>query len=348
MIGLALAAAMAAGAPASAEVDPRWRCHDEWGRDLCGSAENRRTMEAFGARLAGELAADGVSGVRVFAVSGQGTDQPMVSILRRSGEPAVLEIRSDAIPGGQARSQPATAWQAAVADTLVAVAVASPEQARVKPTPANEKGEILVCLHAWMVVVEAIDGGKVTRRVRNACESENPVFDGAFSLATLAVEGLAGCAQLSGNRYRNDWARLFDCARISGDEPSEAADVINAIGSRAFAEGDASEGLPARLAPDIVLAEAGRPDVIGPAAVAARWRAATAAKDEVEFILFTSAAVSEAEGVRAEGLLVRRTDHGRTTRIAQAPWTQIWSHDPGGQWRVARWTIGAFEDVPAE
>lgn len=94
------------------------------------------------------------------------------------------------------------------------------------PVAPPETSDLAICLHAWVGDIEAIDGGRVTRLIRNGCQDE-PLFNHAFKFSALALARFPHCGRLSPKDYRNDFTRMEACLQLKGEELQAAAEVRN-------------------------------------------------------------------------------------------------------------------------
>lgn len=342
MIAFALSAALAAAGPPTAAPKFDRACMDEYGRNLCDSELRADIRAKFGVPEAEALAAQDVSGVRVFLVDGYSNDRPLVSVLRTGEAEPTLEVRVAGL-GDKPMILSATPWRWAVAQTLAKTAAAEPETAPSRPPVSQTGNALTVCLHAWVVVVEVIDEGKVTRRIRNACD-DGAIFEGAYSLTTMALYAAPFCGELQLNAYGGDSSRLTDCALISGRERLSAVAVINRFKSGTLVRDEqiSQAVLEDLFAPDAILTQDQEPDVLGPPAISARWRAVFHGKDRIRFLSISGVA-GEPGGVRVTGTIKTfRSESGRRVLQGEAPFTQDWRL-VNRSWRIARWHIGALQ-----
>lgn len=333
MIGLTLAAMLLAGPPEAAAKQPEFdrACMDARGRDLCRSEIFDAMRARVGAPSAESLARDGMEGVRVFMVNGYGVDQPMVAILWTGGAAPVIEARIDR---GEDRPStitlPGNHWHRATTGTLIRLVRISPSRQAVEQG-LNAKGELAICLHAWVAVVEAIEGGRVHRRVRNACGDE-PIFDGAFQFATVALGVSEACSAVDADSYRNDWGRLAVCPAIVGPNVNGAAAIYqlsvgNILDDGLHPAGETTDS----LAPGAIWRS---PDetVTGQAEVATAWRRFGAG---AEARLWVRTATGKGPAVEVDGIVVRESGKLLCRAASRQSWRQT-----SGRWRLESWTLG--------
>lgn len=340
MIAAALAAFLLAGEPAAAAAPRPFdrACMDDYGRDLCDPAMRAGIRRKFGVPPAEDLAAQGVEGVRAFMVNGYSRDMPLVTVLRPRGGEAALAFHVPDRPE-LARSAPASRWQWQVSQALGGLASAAPEQPAPAPAP---KGEVRICLHPWVAVVEVIAGGKVTTRVRNGCV-EDGVYDGAYSLSTEALRSFEGCTALEPRNYRNDVERLYGCAILRGDDGHAEAELLNWIHLTPLVDTPGPRGLALQdwLAPDVAVLTPEGQTLSGPEAVGglvARQEALGAA------VGVSAIAADGLGGATVKGKLYLE---GPGDQESAAPYEQAWRLDDDGNWRMKTWKIEPFAKVVA-
>lgn len=327
MIALALSAMLLA-APSDA-------CSDDRGRDICDPAVQARMREGLQAEPAEALARRGVEGVRVFMVNGYGADRPMVAVLWKGAAAPTIEARIDR---GEAKPSvlefAGSPWTKETALTLIRLErKAKPQPPGFSKTPTADGGEeIVLCMHAWVALIETMADGKVRRAVRDTC-GEDAVFDGAFQLATQAINASEACRAVPTDGYRNDWDRLVSCPAIQGPNVNGAASVFELGGGDRFSleEGKGGDFLDL-LASDVSWQG---PDgaAAGPPAVSAAWSRFAGASDQTAHWVRTATATGSQASV--DGIAVRWT--GDTA--CYAPSRQEWSLI-GDRWLLKSWSVG--------
>lgn len=336
MLATALLAVAAPEASSSKRGDGV--CLDEYGRDLCDPAVRSGIRERFGLEPAETLAREGVEGVRVFMVDGYSNDMPVMSVLRRGKQPPVLEVR---VKGDEPKVMTAepSLWTQEVASSLGRLVRESPSRTAPPREAAKPGGKELpvICLHAWTTVVESLKDGKVEARFRRACGDE-PIFDGAYTLATQALTAFPACQMLDPKQYRNDSARLVGCAALAGAVPQYAAEVRNRLGSPAFSfSPQASRAdVEALLAKDAVLEWPDQPALQGQTEIAAFWKASKIINPHIAMV------EADQSRVVATGQVRRRV--GEEAQIAR--FTQEWVRE-NHLWRIRRWTVEPFTPAPS-
>lgn len=298
-------------------------CMDDYGRNLCDVADWSGIVATFGIETADVAWTGGWRGVRVFTINGYSNDMPMIAV-RDDG---ALEVRgadrdrADAhSPAILTRNAPPGA--AAAVPALKALVAAAPERPSAENADGDNKegGVISLCLHAWVTVTEVLGHDGVTRRIRNAC-GDNPLFNAAFEMSTLALNAIEHCKRLDPDRFRNDSTRLMGCLSLKGSDLFAAADVSNL-----FSEIDEIADFASYLTADARVTLPG----------GSTREALTAAPfDDFDFFL------SDFDGapgqVTVTGGLYRLTDDSGSE---SADMQQVWRLQDGG-WRLTALTIGS-------
>lgn len=323
-------------APATA-AGPRFDrdCMDSYGRDLCDAGMLKAIRESFGAPPVDSLVGDGWSGVRVYLVDGYSNDLPMVTIARKAGGPLEMESRVLRPEGGpRVYRTGASEWAVRVSDLYAGLVRESP--LRVGRPAAGPGGPPVICLHAWVAVVEVFDAKAVHRRVRNACGAD-PVFDGGLEMSRLAFEQIDGCHLLDKGHYRGHPQRLEACARLNGDPLSVAAFVRNRI-----EEGFSDH--PSDLAPDHFAGffaadatlERGGAVISGREATAAAWTSLLGRGADLQVLDVTAVGDREVK-VRARIIQHRQDDRRELAQVEQT-----WIQDKDYRWRMQRASVGPY------
>lgn len=338
MIGaLALAAALLAGEPRAADPSTFGRCLDEYARDLCDAKMRASIRAKTGAPDAGQLARDGYSGVRVFLVDGYSNDMPVVSVLTRDGKPA-MEIRAAATGREPVVTQIApNGWTLEVAASLQRMTLAAPERAPVAEKKAGEPP--VICLHAWMAVVEVIDAGKVTTRIRGAC-GDAPIFDASFYLSELALQQTTACHALADNQHRSPSHKLATCATLVGKDRWSAVWLRNRFGDNVFLNPDKRTAGQAAdfFAPIVMFNWEGEPVRLAQEAIDYRLTGPGA-----RIRLYATEVEADVDGGIVRGVATRPGEGGAPT--TKATFVQTWRKSKDGRTRLIRWDMTPF-NVP--
>lgn len=197
----------------------------------CWEAERRpRVRELFGTKAVEEFERTGDQLRRAYYVDGYDRDVVAIEFVRPRGADPSLTVR---FPKSASNPrQPLTApvpladWQ----DVLETSAHF--DRALVKTSKKSKPGEIVICVHAWVYTVEAVDPpeqempAQVRRRSQNACD-EGLVQAYAIDLSKLAARLIPPCDVLNRSDYRNEADLLSSCGMLAGDRMS-AAVVLNA------------------------------------------------------------------------------------------------------------------------
>ncbi len=337
MIGAALAAALLAGAPTTPE--PRSLIYCGLDRAECPDGTPRQTLKRFRTTDAESLAAKGVEGVRVFTIDGHDRYLPLVGVLSRAGGPAMVEIGEPGaaplpptLAGGPARE---------AAAKLTALAVAS--------RPFGGYDPQAICMHTWTFAIEVLGPDGVTERFRDTCAPDD-LAAAAQALSLAAANNLAGCERLEPEPYYHIPAFILRaCLQLGERRRGAAADVANSWNRSPLRDGSPL-GIPPGdwLEPTAVLEWPGKPPARGREAVDRFWMTAADRDPEERGALMrpnTAFAgllrVDARSDVRAwtTGEIMLDTTEGRKV----APFRQDWTRSADGRWRLARWTVGAFE-----
>jgi hypothetical protein len=222
-------------------------CGDERGVDRCASEVQARMHGLYGLENPADLLAKGVTVRRALFVDGYGNDVAAISFIPRPGQSPMVEVRS---PRGEGvpNVPPLTAAVGRESWATVLARSANFDQllAREFPQETPGGGPANFCLHAWFVVVEAVDAPRVSPNVLAGTGSEDeerdpslPVeapmepgriradaesacgnglaADYAFALADAALAALPECGSLVLDEFRAVAALLGQCQRLGGD-----------------------------------------------------------------------------------------------------------------------------------
>jgi hypothetical protein len=349
---LALAGTTLAGGAAAAQsatVRPAKDCRDDDMVDRCDPEKQRQVRELFGVAAIEALAAEGARVRRAFYVDGYGNDMPVVTFARSPGRPPGVTVTARVFAGeGKVRlvkmSQAIReeVWDEVLRrgrhfDRRIAPEPPPPPKAGAAPPPVN------ICLHAWVVTVEAGDPAserpELRRATQDACD-EGLAVDYGMELARLAVEAFPACRALDPENHRNDVARLQACALLEGDTPAAAA-VMNRFRDGPFGhlrESELGEGPPLTVNSPARLSWAGE-EARGWKAALELWRKRAVGTAHQPGVFHGE---SEAR-VRVTGHV--RTSLGEDTRVA--PFEQVWVKERGlGSWSIEQWTVGTFAEPP--
>lgn len=207
-------------------------CYDDNLTDRCDPENQRQRRDHYNLQSIEELAAANVQSRRIFYVDGYGRDMPVVTFERRPGRaPHVIVTASVAEEGGEVRVVEMreqitfAVWRDVLSQTEQFHRPTMPT-----PPPTTDDGQqsIRLCLHSWVMTMEASDPGqqqRVRAATQDAC-NEGFVSDPAFDLARIAYESIPYCRALDVSRYRNEVSLFSSCALLEGDRIA-AAQALN-------------------------------------------------------------------------------------------------------------------------
>ena len=177
------------------------KCSDDRGKDRCGVDAQAATRNAYGLADIDAVAAEGTYARRAMMVDGYGNDVLAVSFIRQKGNDPFVEIRGKRLAGAKdARSIRMPISIAGWNDVLAKGAYFDRDFA--PKLNKNGKAELAnICLHSWMVTVEAADPERLTpdtlpamgmppelrRKTQSACDG-GLAMDYAFQLADMAYD----------------------------------------------------------------------------------------------------------------------------------------------------------------
>lgn len=313
-------------------------CHDDNMRDRCDAEVQRQVRALYNARPIEELAASDMQVRRAFYVDGYGQDMPMVSFeralgadprvvvyvpMRSEGEsPHVLELTAP-VPLG--------VWNEVIAGTQHFDRSLMPLAAQ-----TIDDEEITICLHSWVVTVEAADPRAerpVRRRTEDAC-NDGLAIDAAFDLARRAHALLPACNALRLDQYRNEVSLFWACAVLEGDRIA-AAEALNHATALNSAGRDTVGGLIHDAA---LLSWSGEPDVRG----ADVWDAWPRQIGD-QFVRFERAVGEGANHARVFGR-IDAWDYSAPARYRFARVEQVWVRENGFDFRMKQATVSAWSD----
>lgn len=346
MFAAGLALALTDAAAADQGRGSRDPCDIEGRETECYLAHERESLDIYGLAPAAELAAAGTEIRRVMFIDGYGRNLVAVEFRRAAGTPPQVRVH---LPRGR------SAAGAAEPDLTNPVmfrdwqSLAERGQLFDRALPARattEDGQITICSHGWIYLVEYTDPQaegareRIRRRVESAC-THGTTADYASFLAEVAVSAIPGCAALDADNHRNDATILSVCARFTGDTIS-AAQAHNAIAE--LRGGGHPDHLPllTSIFRNARLDWQGEPILRG---APAAWLARTSGDSRASF--FPGAVHGEsARRVRMNGELQRWIDRDGRSVLEVAPVELIWSQSPPELWAVERATVHPFFQVP--
>ena len=199
--------------------------------------------EIYDAPSIEKLAASKVLTLRVAFLDDYGRDISLVSFLRSPAEEPRVEVRFPRSSGVERPRELLTAPISAVTWNVLVADAANFDRTLVEKTQAprpDGSREIVICLHGWTVMVEAVDEeGHIRRRQEGACDHGLTAPYG-FALAKAAVAAMPACAALRADRVRNAPGQLVQCGRLAGDRAA-AAELLNTWNDPMFAGANSSD-----------------------------------------------------------------------------------------------------------
>lgn len=225
-------------------------CRDDDGIDRCGREAHDRMRTLYGLESSEDLLARGVTMRRAMFVDGYGNDLVAVAFWREPGKSPMVEVRSPRTDGGEEPPPLRAAISGKTWDEVVAASAYFDRELAAEPAPAGE-GERFrpppsICLHSWVVVVEAVDAPRISPNVvfgtgsaaaardsslpvevtrtpantrtatEDACSSGLAMVY-AFKLAEIARGQLTECSSLELEDFRNEPHLLGLCHQLRGD-----------------------------------------------------------------------------------------------------------------------------------
>lgn len=207
-------------------------CGDDDGNDRCAADTQKKMRASYGIEDAKTLMESGVTLRRAMIVDGYGNDIIAVTFARKPGSSPAVEIRSPCF-GKKDCPDPMTASVTPQIWERVLNQSENFDQKLAREIPVKERGKdepITLCLHGWVVVVEAADAAQLEQNVLPAgkrpgelrSDTEGGCADGlalayAFELVELARQSLPECGTLKSEWFRNSSMLLSNCAYLKGD-----------------------------------------------------------------------------------------------------------------------------------
>jgi hypothetical protein len=224
-------------------------CGDDRGNDRCAADMQEKMRSSYGIKDTKSLMTAGTTLRRAMIVDGYGNDVVAISFFRAAGAAPALEVRVPCA-GKKNCPNPLTVnitqqmWDQVVKksenfDQKLAREIPLKRRGRVEPTN--------MCLHSWVVVVEAADAVRLEQYALPAGKTEglmrSDTEDGcanglavpyAFYLAELARQSLPECSTLQHAWFRNDSELLAFCAQLKGDRHAagEAYEIVLKLNGR--------------------------------------------------------------------------------------------------------------------
>lgn len=312
------------------------RCKDDRGQERCTTAAEAKQNALYGVPAIDDPTLRTSRTIRAFFVDGYGNDIGMIAFSRPDGSDPGVVWRA---PGSADGKRPGRSMTAPVPlatwDTLVADGRYF--ERSFAPRATGSWNDAPICLHSWVVRVEAVDAdGTLRRRTQDMCGDDTIAGRYGFSVAATAVATFPYCALLDLAKTRNNVTRLFDCSQLSGDRPAAAA-AWNRYRSDWFANPrgpDFARAIAYLFYDSAEVSWPGKGTVTGMTAAAQLWAASAG---DTHF--FIERVVGDTpDRVRIEGRMRDlRPPEGDTT---PRPFTMVWTRENGFDFRLRRFTTG--------
>lgn len=225
---VAILLAMLALAPAN--VLAADECKDDRGLDRCDPQEQAAMLARYGLDNGESLQQQGTQVRRAFFVDGYGRDILAVSFVYERGRDPRVDVRIP-VRAGEPATPPATMVISA-AQWDSALTKGSYFDRQLTPMEGEDRS---ICLHSWVIRIEAIDPVRLSQDSYPAGRDEPSVrsktatscgpslaVDYAFELADLAYDLLPWCSALRASNNRDKVQAMTVCARFSGDRIAAA------------------------------------------------------------------------------------------------------------------------------
>lgn len=160
------------------------------------------------------LAKQGNTVRRAMLVDGYGNDVLAISFIQSADSNAIVELRVPCARSSRCFDPLLAPIDAASWNNVARL----PDGLR-NGTPRKTGANDSICLHSWVVVIEAADpsaSGGAQRATENSC-ADGPAVNYAFAMADLALANLPDCALLDAATFRNTATLLETCARLVGN-----------------------------------------------------------------------------------------------------------------------------------
>ncbi len=302
-------------------------CGDDDGNDRCSEKVQRKMRGLYGLDPVEQFAKKGKSVRRTMFVDGYGNDLLAISFIQSADGSAQVELRLPC--AGSPHCTPpllapasAASWDS-VARLPIGLENGKPGAAR------TSDGEIAICLHSWVVVIEAVDqdlkrAGQLA--TENSC-ADGPAVPYASAMADQALANLPDCSALKPDEFRNIPSLLAICTSLRGDRRAagEAYSLARQLEHRGTQEGTALDELFIRSA-------LGRVNDL---------RAAL----KSDYLKFDRIEGTDRDHARISGSIHRYSADGEQKRIAKLELEFV---REDGRMKIARYRLGPFKVVPDE
>lgn len=335
---LCIAALSGLAAPAVAQV--RWGpdqipyCQPEATLEECNRDSFALLLSKLRLPPAEQLAAEGLTGIRVFRYDGFGNIWPATSILtrpvnedRREGVALAVVVHADGEVVSLERPIWENGWQEI--DRVIEAILAQPPVEYV-PRPVTEPPPppSLSCLHGAPVVIEVVAEGRVHRWWPQACRADEAVAE-AFQAAEIIAAAFPACGHFAIERYGRGLGRVRACLTATGDDPIAAAEVMELLKLSISGDSQVVYG-EALQSEDVTLLGLDGRRATGREEVLAALKAGALGSNWLRIVR----AVGGRDGVTVIGQLTPiRDPHGepRPIRIR-------WVKEADGAWRIVDWS----------
>lgn len=225
-----LVLALAFAPPAFANAPAELSCSDDNGFDRCDLDNQKKTRANYGLDDIGTLVAQGSYVRRTMLVDGYGNDILAVSFVREKGMDPYVEIRAPLRKGAEEPRRirlpiALSEWN----DVLAKGRYFDRDLAPVK-LPDGSQAPLNICLHSWVVTVEAGDPARLSdnslpatdlkpeirTKTQSACD-DGLAIEYAFQLADMAYDLIPVCRSVDPAYQRNKATALNACLSMSGD-----------------------------------------------------------------------------------------------------------------------------------
>lgn len=223
---LALAFVPSAFANAPAER----RCTDDKGFERCAVEAQSKTRGLYGLDDIGTLAAQGSYVRRTMLVDGYGNDILAVSFVREKGSDPYVEIRARLRKGAKEPRRIRLSIALSEWNELLAKGRYFDRDLAPLKLSDGSQAPLNICLHSWVVTVEAADPARLSdnslpasdlepeirTKTQSACD-DGLATEFAFQLADMAYDLIPVCQSVDLSFQRNRATALNACLTMSGD-----------------------------------------------------------------------------------------------------------------------------------
>lgn len=213
-------------------------CGDDDGNDRCDPKVQKKMRALYGWKSIEQLAKEGTTAYRAMIIDGYGNDLVAISFERRAGMSPFVEVGIASRDGVFDNNQP---LKANVSEEIWSEVIESSKYfdqkfAREGKLKSDENEGIIICLHGWVTVAEAVEINysratvykegersikeKKIDTLRSDTESacaRGLAVPYAFRLAKIAHALLTECSTLEIDKFRNIPALLSTCKGLGGD-----------------------------------------------------------------------------------------------------------------------------------